>query len=119
MNLPEEKDLVDRAVEALRATEGADVLPEAVLDAARRNISQRVATRQSSRSDSRPRDRVSWLALAACVALMVIGSWTVGFQKSLFSRATLQQKYPNGSVLTHYTDGRVVAIANRSIPPSQ
>jgi hypothetical protein len=118
MNLPEDKDIVDRAIKAMKATQGADVLPAVVLNAARRNISQRIPNRNGAQANRQPPDRVSWLTLAACAVVLVIGSWTLGFQQLLLSRATLQQTFPNGSVLTHYSDGRVVATANRSIPPN-
>lgn len=117
MKLPEDKDIVDRAVEALRATVGTDAIPDAVMDDVRCNINSRNAT-PARNDDSAPRSRVSWLTLAACIALMVTGSWIIGFQKSLFSRVAFHQTFPNGSVLTHYTDGRVIASVGHTDSPS-
>jgi hypothetical protein len=117
MNLPEDHDIVDRAVKALRAAEGADALPDAVMDEVRRNINERIATRAASNTDTANRSRVSWLTLAVCVALMVTSSWIIGFQKSLLSRVAIQQTFPNGSVLTHYTDGRVIASVDQATSP--
>lgn len=119
MNLPEAKDIVDRAVEALKATAGADAIPDAVMVEVRCNINERIATPAGRNLDSAHRSRVSWLTLAVCVALMLSSSWIIGFQKSLFSRVSVQQKFPNGSLLTQYTDGRVIASVGKATSPIQ
>ena len=115
MNLPEDHDIVDRAVKALKATEGTDALPDAVMDEVRRDINERVSDRVGRKTDGAQRSRVSWLTLAVCVALMATSSWMIGFQKSLLSRVAVQQTFPNGLVLTHYTDGRVIASFDQAI----
>ena len=119
MNLPDDHDIVDRAVRALKATAGADALPDVVVDDVRRKMNECVVARSTSSVDTAQRGQVSWLTLAACVALMVTSSWMIGFQKSLLSQVTVQQTFPNGSVLTHYTDGRVIASLDQPTSPIQ
>ncbi len=104
------QDIVDRAVQALVATEGPDEPPRDITERIRRDIAERSAAHSVRCVALRPlRSQVAWLTLTACVVLMMIGSWTVAFHESLFSRVAGRHIFPDGTVLVHYTDGRVIA----------
>lgn len=103
-------DIVDRAVQALLATQGADEPPRDITEQIRREIDERSAAHPVCCVALSPlRSQVAWLTLTACVVLMIMGSWTVAFHESLFSRVAGRQIFPDGTVFVHYTDGRVIA----------
>ena len=106
-------DIVDRAVKALLATEGPGEPPRDVTEQIRHDIGQRCAAHPVRCIAPSPlRSQIAWPALTACVALMMIGSWIVGFHESLFSRVAGRHVSPDGTVFVHYTDGRVIAGNN-------
>ena len=106
-----QRDIVDRAVKALVSTQGAEEPPRAVTEQIRRDINER-HTIDSVRpvEINPPETQITWLKLAACLVLMIIGSWVVGFHKSIFSRVAGRSSFPNGTVFVYYTDGRVIAV---------
>jgi len=101
-------DLVEQAIKAMLNTGGTDSPPVTVVSQVRRTI----AERQTADLVNRPmsgthRDRVSWLALAMTLLLMVASGWIVGFHDRLFSEVAGQQSATNGPRYIFYTDGRV------------
>jgi hypothetical protein len=101
-------DLVEQAIQAMLNTAGTDQPPAEVVNQVRRTI----AGRQTAGLVNRPasdthRDRVSWLALAMTLLLMVTTGWIVGFHQRLLSEVAGQQLAADGQQYVFYTDGHV------------
>ena len=70
-------EVVARALDALLATPGPDDPPADTVRRVRAEIAARQATPTAGKAAStRRRDRVSWLALAITILLMLAGAWT-------------------------------------------
>jgi hypothetical protein len=101
-------DLVEQAIKALLRTAGPDEPPATVLSRVRRAMADRQAAGLAKCPVSgTPRDRISWLALAATLLLMVASGCFVGFHRRLFSEIAGQESAADGSRHVFYTDGRV------------
>ncbi|MEZ6056262.1 MAG: hypothetical protein R3C01_06115 [Planctomycetaceae bacterium] len=101
-------DIVDRAVADLLATSGSDQPPAEVTARALSAL----WGRQSAPQPLRPEQptfwqQIAWFPLAACVVVMVAGSWFAGFHAALLSQEAGRQVAPDGTVWVHHTDGRV------------
>jgi len=101
-------DLVEQAIEALLNTAGSDEPPPMLVSQVRQAIAERQNARLVNRPTSGvPRNRVSWLALAVTLLLMVTSGWIVGFQGHLLSRIAGEQSTTNNQSYVFYTDGSV------------
>ena len=101
-------DLVERAITAMLNTTGTDELPATVVSHVRRTLAERQAASLVTRpADGTHRERVSWLALAMTLLLMVTSACSVGFHRRLWSEVAGQQSAANGLRYVFYTDGRV------------
>jgi hypothetical protein len=101
-------DLVARALEALLATPGPNEPPARTMQQVRREIAARQAMPTAGKAAStRRHDRVSWLALAMTILLLLAAGWTVGFHRALLSRVAGEQVSPDGTVCVFLSDGRV------------
>jgi hypothetical protein len=104
-------DLVERAMTAMLNTAGTDELPAAVLSHVRRTIAERQAVGLITRpAAGTRRERVSWLALAMTLLLMVTSAGSVGFHRRLLSEVAGQQLAANGLRYVFYSDGRVEVV---------
>jgi hypothetical protein len=110
---PEEDDIVDRAVLAMRGAMGPDEPPRDLVERVRRYGAARQALGRErplpvqALRDPTSRGRVAWMPLTAAVAVMVLCGWLVAFHKSLFSHEAGRRLAPDGMIYRQYTDGRV------------
>ena len=101
-------DVVDRALQILKATTGAEQLPSEVLQATQRLIAERqIAKRVKSATTG---ERIPWFQLAACVAFMVTTGLLAGCHQHLFAREAGREIQPNGRVIVFYSDGSTSAF---------
>lgn len=101
-------DVVARALDALLGTPGPDDPPADTVRRVRTEIAARQATPTAGRAAStRRHDRVSWLALAMTILLMLAAAWTIGHYRALLSRVAGKQVAPDGTVCVFLSDGRV------------
>ena len=107
-----ESDIVQRALADLLATPGPDKPPADVTERVLCAIQDRQLSTQSRDNDQRPfQQQVAWLPLAACVLVMVVGSWLAGSHAALRSQVAGQRVNSDGSVWVMYSDGRTIPIS--------
>ena len=101
-------DLVEQAIQAMLETPGTDETPAAVVS----QVRQAIAARRSGGLVARlapdtHRDRVSWMALAGVLLLLITCGAILSFHRRLLSEVAGQELAANGARYVFYTDGRV------------
>lgn len=109
----EEPDIVDHALVELLATPGPEKPPIEVVERALNALRiHQVAPHMQRSSHLSFRQQIAWLPLAACVLVMVTGSWVAAFHATLWRHVAAQRVNSDGTVWVHYTDGRVIPDSN-------
>jgi hypothetical protein len=106
----EPPDIVDRALARLLSTSGPQVVPAELMDRVRHALEGFEVERRVHRNVRLTlREQVAWAPLAACMMVIVVGSWVAALHGALFSTVAGQRVLRDGTVWVHYTDGRVVS----------